>query len=448
MPALETQLIINADDRTAAAFASVRENIDSLQKTIAAVDRTGAPALKNTGAFAAPGAALQEHAEALEASSQAFAKEARAIEVATPALMSQAATLVGSMAGAAAAFAALKLAGEGATQAFDQQHETIRMQTAGMTPEEISDANKLAAETVKQYPSIQQSDALALARNARSIVGSYEDAAKLMGDISSLYVVAQGSNVNSSPEQVTGDLEQLLKGIEIKGATQNPQEFRSMMDEIAKGLNAFGDTLKPDDYYQMIKYSRQAGLTLSDDFMVGVAPSIAQAMRGSSAGRAFSDFNRAIVGGHMEHSGYKELLSLGLLKEEDVDRTKTGEIKGLKPGHHIAGAEVAAANPYRWVQEFAVPALAAQGVTDKEEIAEHIGRFLTNQYAAQLGVIFATQKTQNRERPEGRGRRERSQLGQDLHRTGREGSGPGPMECDQERHRGDRARRRACESCA
>ena len=39
-----------------------------------------------------------------------------------------------------------------------------------------------------------------------------------------------------------------------------------------------------------------------------------------------------------------------------------------------------------------MPALTAQGVTDKEGIAEHIGRFLTNQYAAQLGVIFATQQ--------------------------------------------------------
>ena len=188
-----------------------------------------------------------------------------------------------------------------------------------------------------------------MARNARSIVGSDQGAAKLMDDIASLYVVAQGSNINASPEQVTGDLEQLLKGIEMKGATQNPQEFRSMMERIAKGLNAFGDTLKPTDYYEMIKYARQAGLTLSNDFMVGVAPSIAQAMRGSSAGRAFSDFNRAIVGGHMEHAGFKELLSLGLLKEEDVDRTKTGEIKGLKPGHRIAGAEEAAANPYCWI---------------------------------------------------------------------------------------------------
>jgi hypothetical protein len=38
-----------------------------------------------------------------------------------------------------------------------------------------------------------------------------------------------------------------------------------------------------------------------------------------------------------------------------------------------------------------MPALKAQGITDKEGIAEHMGRFLSNQYAAQLGVIFATQ---------------------------------------------------------
>jgi hypothetical protein len=148
MAALESQLIISADDRTAAAFASVQAKLTQLQSTIAAVERvSSSPALANGGPFAGAGAALAEQAEAI-------GRQTAAIDAATPAFTSQAAALLGSMAGAAAAFAALKIAGEGAAQAFDRQHEAIRMQTAGMTPEEISDAQKLAEETQTKYPSI------------------------------------------------------------------------------------------------------------------------------------------------------------------------------------------------------------------------------------------------------------------------------------------------------
>jgi hypothetical protein len=382
--ALESQLVISADDRTAAAFASVQAKLANLQSIIAATDKlSGSPALANAGAFAGPGAALAEHTEALE-------RQARAANAVTPAFSSTAADLLGSMAAAAGAFAALKIAGEGAAQAFDQQHEEVRMQAAGMTPAEIEDAQKLAAGTMKEYPSIQQSDAMALARNTRSIVGKYEEAAELMPDIASLFVVAQGSNVHAGPEELTHDFEQLLKGIESRGGTQDPKEFRQMMEGIAKALNVFGDTLKPYDYYQMIKFARLAGVTLSDEFMIGAAPSIAQVLRGSSAGRAFSEFNRAIVGGHIQHEGWQELLSLGLVREEDISRTKTGEIKGLLPGHRIAGAAEAEEDQFRWVQDYLLPALKAHGITDAKEIGEHIGRF-TDQYAGQIMTMYATQ---------------------------------------------------------
>ena len=39
MPALESQLIISADDRTAAAFASVQEKLSGLESTMAALDQ-------------------------------------------------------------------------------------------------------------------------------------------------------------------------------------------------------------------------------------------------------------------------------------------------------------------------------------------------------------------------------------------------------------------------
>ena len=56
MAALESQLIISADDRTAAAFASVQGKLKQLQSTVAAMDKVSMPALANDGALTGPGA--------------------------------------------------------------------------------------------------------------------------------------------------------------------------------------------------------------------------------------------------------------------------------------------------------------------------------------------------------------------------------------------------------
>jgi hypothetical protein len=158
MAALESQLIISADDRTAAAFASVQAKLAQLQSTIAAVDRVASPALANAGAFAGPGAALEEHAAAVKAGADQLRAATVPFSSATSSALDSLLKFAGIATGVEVAF-------EGIRQAFDQEHEKIRMQTAGMTPLEITDAEKLAVDTAKEYPSIRQSDALALERD-------------------------------------------------------------------------------------------------------------------------------------------------------------------------------------------------------------------------------------------------------------------------------------------
>ena len=308
---LETQLIISADDRTAAAFASVQSKLAGLQSTMDAVGRLSGPVGQISGAVDRLGNPFAANAAALD---EALARHTSIVDTAGAAMKEASNSLVFKMGEAMVAYEGMKVAAEGVGQAMDQAHERMRMDAAGMTPAEIEDADKLSSDLVQQYPAIQQSDAQALARNARASFGSYETAKELLPEIAQSYVIALAANPKADPDQIRQDYELLIKGLEIKGVTQNSAEFKRMLEGINKGLNAFGDTLKASDYYEMIKYARQAGITLSTDFMVAVAPAIAQRMRGSSAGRAFADFDAAIVGGHMEHSGFRELLSLGLLK--------------------------------------------------------------------------------------------------------------------------------------
>lgn len=195
---LETQLIISADDRTAAAFASVQTRIEALMGKMASADA-------QIGAAGRYMAAAAPYVAALDANSAAFAREGNIIDDVGAAFKAAGGSLVGKMGEAMLAFEAMKVAAEGVGQAMDQAHERMRMTAAGMSPAEIEDADKLSADLVQQYPAIKQSDAQALARNARASFGSYETAKDLLPEIAQSYVIALAANPKADPEQIRQD---------------------------------------------------------------------------------------------------------------------------------------------------------------------------------------------------------------------------------------------------
>lgn len=367
MPVLESKLIIGASDETGAAFASVMAKIDALQARVATVQ----PSVAAVGGAAGAAASGEKAAASADHTTGSFLEMAAA---------------------AAAAALGIKSLVSGIGQAFEQAHEAVRAEASGMKPGEVADDEKLSHELAAKYPAIPESAHMNVLRNVRSIVGDYEGAAGFADQIAQLRMVAMGANSKASPEELNDEFDSLVKGIEIKGATQNPEEFKKYMQGIAKGLTAFGDTLKPIEYYQMFKYGRQATPMLSDQFMLETAPELAQELKGSSYGRAVSAFNRAVVAGHDPHDTFRALNEWGLIKDENLDKTKTGEIKGLKPGAHIEGWETAQTNPNTWVREYLLPALSAHGITDKADVSAAIGRVFENQMAAQMVSILATQQ--------------------------------------------------------
>ena len=126
--------------------------------------------------------------------------------------------------------------------------------------------------------------------------------------------------------------------------------------------------------------------------MVGVAPSIAQMMRGSSAAARSAISTRRSSAATWSMPEYKELVSLGLLKDEDVDKTKTGEIKGIKPGHRIAGADLAAVDQYRWIQAICHAGHGREGNHRQQEMSGStwIASLKTNM-RRYLALAYATQ---------------------------------------------------------
>ena len=363
---LTARAVIEAEDRTGTVFSALGQKIDALSAKAAkispTIDRLSSPSVSRIGAITQAESALSR---------------------ATIGLASFTAGLAGVAGVAATASASIHAAAQ-------RIHETQRMISAGFSPEEIREAQSKSAEIHTQMPSLGTTETMHMVRNARASLGGTEEALALAEDYAKLKIIAQQARPG---QDVTEDLDQLIKGLEIKGATQNLKELHEYMNGIAKGLNAFGDTLKAYQYYELFKYGRQATPSLSMDYMLKTAPTLAQEMGGSTAGKAQAAFNSAILGGVMKHSALNDLLRLGVLKPEDVDiLPKTGEAKGYKAGHRPAWWRLAQSDPYEWTQQVYLPALARHGITSKEDILARIPQDFQNSNLAQMIGVYATQQ--------------------------------------------------------
>jgi hypothetical protein len=366
MPVLESRLVISAEDRTKAAFDAIEARIKHLSQTVASADK----AVGRTGPAVAAG---------------------RNAALAARGAGGLGSSIAAAAAGAGGTYLAAR-AGEAAVRAIaSRQHETTRMQVAGESPAEVADAEAQVARLATQFPNVSQTDLLHMLRNARSIVGSYKEAADIAEPLVKLRTLAQLARPG---EDVSEDFDKLIKGLEIKGVTQHPEQFKEYMEGIAKGINVFGDTLRPYEYYEMFKYGRQASAGLSEKFILGTGPTLAQELGGEGFGAAVAQFNRLLVSGVGKKGSFEELARLGLIDKTDVANIPgTGEGQGLKAGRKVEGWQLAQSDPNEWVKQYLLPAFDKAGIKDKDEQLREIGALFQSQRAAQLVDLLATQQS-------------------------------------------------------
>jgi hypothetical protein len=364
MPVLESRLVISAEDRTQAAFDAIEARIKHLSQTVASADK----AVGRTGPAVAAGrnAALSARGTRLGGG------------------------LASAAAGVGGVYGGAVVAESGIKAVASRQHEQARMEAAGVSPEEMADATAQVARLATQFPNVSQTDLLHMLRNARSVVGSYKEAADIAEPLVKLRTLAQLARPG---EDVSEDFDKLIKGLEIKGVTQHPEQFKEYMEGIAKGINVFGDTLRPYEYYEMFKYGRQATPGLSEKFILGTGPTLAQELGGEGFGAAVAQFNRLLVSGVGKKGSFEELARLGLIDKSDVANIPgTGEGQGLKAGRKVMGWQLAQSDPNEWVKEYLLPAFDKAGIKDKDEQLREIGVLFQSQRAGQLVDLLATQQ--------------------------------------------------------
>lgn len=396
---LEALAVIKAKDSTGGALDAVAQKIGRISRAANALNRDVQKQLN------------------LAASAE---RAATRMERATTAIGHGAKFAAGAAATYGAGRAVSALTHETIKAGSDRAHEQTRMAASGMSDREIKEASDLAADVSKKYKSISETEIMHSARNIRSVVGSFEEATKIIDPLMRLRVVALGAHPEKAAE-LGEDFDKLVKGMEIKGVTQDMPKFLHYMEGMAKAINVFGDTLRPTDYYEMFKYGRAATNALSDDFMLKTAPTLGQELGGSSAGKALSSFHTQFVGGKMSNRAAEMLVDLGLVDPDKIIKTSTGAIKGIKPGgiwgrfdeqgigraggYLTPGQE----DPYLWVNKVLIPAMQKKGLSTEQinerlkgisepllpkgaSEQETIAAAASQTTTAQMLAIFATQQ--------------------------------------------------------
>jgi hypothetical protein len=378
--ALRTELVISAKDQTGAAFDAVGRRFDMLAVAGKRIDGVARD-------FLQLGTSVDHVAKKLET----FEKRMGRIQT----LGKQLGRAMGPVAAATEAYEASRLTRgltERAARAATQgQHERVRMEAAGMEPGEIAEAEGAAAKLSVGLPALSQTTILHMLRNARAIVGSYEEAAHIIEPLAKLRVAVEGAHPERK-EELEGDFDKLQKAMEITGITQDPVRYAKAMNLTAKAMNVFGDTLRPYDFFEFAQRSRQAGQGFSDEFLFGVGPTLMQHMGGAQAGTAMSAFFQQFIGGHMSQAAANMMEKYGFLDKSKVEFTKAGLIKRVEPGA-LKEHDLAKAHPYDWIQTVFLPGLRAKGIKTEAQFQD-IGAVLASKATTgqALGILAFQKK--------------------------------------------------------
>lgn len=248
-------------------------------------------------------------------------------------------------------------------------HQLELMNTRGMDFAEIQEANAKALEVTGKVLTTTYSENLKHIQELRYAFGSTEEAMKY------LEVVSKANAILNSVRGKFGgkdEIWELVKSGEILGKTANPEEEAKFIDFVTRAVTATGGKVTPASIMSSILYGRTAALGWSDEFMGLFLPRLIQSMGGGGGGgqrgpgNALMTAFAKIIGGQVSVASANEFQALGL-------GVKT-HIKGAGSAllSNVAGRQLFLENPYEWIQQYAMPALAARGITDTLGITSHL----------------------------------------------------------------------------
>ena len=302
--------------------------------------------------------------------------------------------MAGAGLSAAGAFG-LGMIGKTVGPAKEYAHQLALMNVAGMKHLDIVKATNAAWAASKNAPTSSASENLASIRELRMVFGDTGHAIENMPVVQQLQAVLRDVRGGGHGRD---EAYEVAKALEMKGAVRTPEQFRGQADMMTKAIIASGGKVGASDFLGTFKYGRSATAGWSDDFTYTVLPTLIQEMKtaggsgggGGGPGNALMSAYAAVVGGTIPQKSLKVWEKLGLLDSSKIIWDKVGGAKGVAPGGVMGSADFQA-NPYKWTQDYLVPALKAAGYTTDEQQKQMLQYLFPNRTA---GFVMSQMTTQ------------------------------------------------------
>ena len=274
-----------------------------------------------------------------------------------------------------------------AAKRYEQALNQFR--AVGLGDEINSDADKFARSA--NVIGASATDLIGTVRDLHTALGDYGMAKSLGAQVAQMKFANQavfgGHGMDFSDRQ----LQAMEKIVEMKGGFKSPAQFMAQADMMQKVISGTGGMVKPSDFLQFIKTAGVSGRLLSNESFYYAMEPLIQEMSGGRVGTgAMSAYNNLAQGKSTVRAAH-EMMRLGLLDPKNVQYDKVGQVKKINPGA-LKGMDQFTSDPYRWMQDVLVPAMASKGITGEKAVLNEMGAIFGNRTGSNLFSLMYLQQ--------------------------------------------------------
>ncbi len=188
----------------------------------------------------------------------------------------------------------------------------------------------------------------------------------------------------------------MLKVIELRGGLENEKTFLDQANKIQRVIAATGGRVQGEEWLNVIKTGGVAAKGLTDEALYYQMEPLVQEMGGHRVGTAMMSAYQNVYQGKTTKRAANLLDSLGLIADRSqVKHDKVGQIAQLGVGA-LKGSDVFRHNQFEWMEQILLPALAAKGITEKQQVLDAMGGIFSNRTASGLFAQMYLQRDQIR----------------------------------------------------
>lgn len=258
----------------------------------------------------------------------------------------------------------------------------------GRSPEENARAFKVVEDSIKSMGLVTKADGIDLMTELVNSLADVDKAASMF-DTTAKYAFGMKSTFGTSQEQLTEQIQNSFKFLELTGQT-SAESMRRTFDMIARIAASTGGRISGQDFLAMAKTGAVAVRDLDEKGLLNLS-TVFPEMGASRTGTSLMSAHQAIVGGKMSQASRNRFKYFGMLQDGMYEENKTtGAVKSMQPGA-ILGSDIFQRDPLAFADKLR-DAMAAKGVPFEYDLQGNLSDESARRVNQELSQLFSNRR--------------------------------------------------------